>query len=541
MRRRVSNRLRVLPQWWRESKWLALLAMASVSLVAIGAGAEGESGELAAPAAAFPQEDSGTLLLEGGAVVDMTRDSAAAVASVVVVNGRIRCIGADGECAVPDEARRLDARGRWIIPGLIDTHVHLPWESEPERAAREQLLRFALGTLAVRDAGAAPLEALDAALRGRERAASGTRREPRVVVAGLLVPENVPGGQASSAVEIVELLISRGVDAIKVKDVDWAADDVRESIDLARRSRMPVFGHTWMGPPPRGYVREAVDLGVTGISHMLGIGPESVADWAVVPDSPDPSVDEPAFWRWRRRVWLYTSVEAQEELARHMVRAGAYLEPTLFFERYFFEEYRPPDALNFLEEPAPLGSLLPHRWIAGKLTTAERERGLGDAYRRLADFVPTFKRAGGRVVAGSDAIWPGPDLYEEIRLLEDAGLTRLDALQAATRDAAIVLGLGDEIGTVEEGKIADLLILRADPLQDLDALLDIEWIVKGGVLHDPDEILEEFRQDRRDLAAELLRRRTRRFGPWVGIALVLLAAGMAFLVRRSRSYSRRDI
>jgi hypothetical protein len=251
-------------------------------------------------------------------------------------------------------------------------------------------------------------------------------------------------------------------------------------------------------------------------------------------------VDEEAFWRWRRRLWLYASDEAQEKLAMLMVEAGVYLEPTLFFQRYFFEEYHPPAVLSFLDAPRPLGSYLPHRWIADNLAASERERTLGEAYRRSAGFVLLFKRLGGRVITGSDALWPGPDLYEEMRLLEGAGLTRLEVLQAATRDAAVALEIANEIGTIETGKVADLLVLRADPRERLDALLEIDWIVKGGVVHDPEETLSRFRQDHRDRAAEVRRGRVRRFGPWLGFALAVLLAGGFILLRRSRAASRRS-
>jgi imidazolonepropionase-like amidohydrolase len=121
------------------------------------------------------------------------------------------------------------------------------------------------------------------------------------------------------------------------------------------------------------------------------------------------------------------------------------------------------------------------------------------AYRQMQEFVRRFHEAGGVLVAGTDGLpIPGFGMQEELRLLVEAGVPPLAALQAATRNAAAAWRRGDEFGTLEAGKAADLVILRGDPLADITQTTNIGHVVKAGVVFDPAELLEASRSRESD-------------------------------------------
>jgi imidazolonepropionase-like amidohydrolase len=393
-------------------------------------------------------------------------------ARVVILEGRIACAGDASACPLPDGVEVLDARGLWLLPGFIDTHVHLTWSARRGVAQRAQEQRLACGITTVREASTG--DELRANLRARDEAASPRSPVPRLVVAGRVAPRRVEAHGQKDLTGLVRHLAQRGVDAIKVKALPPGsyADVIREAHALG----LPVWGHTGHYELGVSSTQEALRAGIDGVAHLddiaLGIadGPERAAFLAHL-GSEGMRIDPILLWSGASR-------EREDELIALFLEREAWLEPTLA-------------SIHLALEPERRAAFARSHVLAADLV---EERGApvppGDAaavsagLARMRDFVRRLHAAGGTVVAGSDGPFaPGVELHEEIALLVEAGLPPAEALAAATRNAARALRLEGRIGTIEAGRDADLVLLDADPLADVRATRRVHAVVKEGVVY----------------------------------------------------------
>ena len=459
-----------------------------------------------------------SLVVRGATLLDGTGAAPVPEANLHIAGQRIRCADLPVRCPVPDGSNVLDGTGLWAIPGLIDTHVHLRWGEDFAEVQRSQRLRFTFGVTTVVDAGTH----LKHDLAARSRAAPNDRPEPRIIVAGLIHGED-PVRQA-------EILVHRGVDLIKLKS-PLSAPELSGVIEVAGAAHLPVYGHTWKGPPPESYALAWTRAGIDGITHLMGIVPELIVDWAAVPPIPHTEAGEAAFWAWRRRLWLYTDPHRTEVVIDSLVTASVWIEPTLLLEHHLGHRPPIPREVGYLGAPPTLRQLL-SATDGGADRAQDDAPSLAEAQRRLRDFVRAYHEAGGVVLAGTDEVLAGPGLQEEIRLLRESGISAMDALKAATADAAEAVGYGDEIGTLETGKMADVVLLDADPLGEPSNLLRVRWVIKGGVLYDAEDLRRPWLDDYRARSRRVWRQRLLRFLP-VGV-LAVSFVGVAVLIRRSR-------
>ncbi len=437
--------------------------------------------------------------VRGITLVDGTGGAAVPDAVIIVEGGRIRCAGPAASCPLWGIPSVIDGGGLWAIPGLMDTHAHLRWSVDSTATQEEQLLRFAMGITTVREAGT---HEFDANLRARGRAADPYRPEPRLVVAGNLVPQNQQAVGAADLSALADSLIGRGVDQLKIKvrltDADLAGVSRR-----ARRAGVPLYGHGWVGPPPTPFVDQLLSHGVAGLSHLDAFSAMAVAGVDTVPPAPDPGQDLDAWWEWRRNLWLHADTAVLADIASRLVDAGVWLEPTLARERYWGATPPPPDLLAFLVDRRRLGDRLLFREAYDMRAREASFERFGAAYERMLAFVYRFREAGGTLLAGPDVTAPGGGLHAELRLLEEAGVSPAELVEIATRHAARALGVADRYGTIEAGNVADLLLLEGDPTATSDALGQIWRVVKGGVVYDPDVLVEPVRlRVDRELAAQ---------------------------------------
>jgi hypothetical protein len=456
---------------------------------------------------AAAQED---VVVVGATVHDATGGPAIEDARIAIEGGWITCVSGPSGCARAG-ATEIDARGRWITPGLIDTHGHLDFRNDVVANARDLTLRFALGVTTVRDAGSQLPEALDA----RDRYEDAFAPVPRIVVAAHPSAASserlgVPRGAA-----LVYHLASLGVDAIKLKDV-LVGEEWLEEVRTAASLGLPIFGHTWYGPPPVDRTMEAADAGLVGVSHLFAFAPDAQ------PDGTDLSLftdsNAPGFYDWRMGLWTTALPEKLDARIDEMVRRGLWLEPMLVADYYWKQPLLPPASLGFLRDRPPS--------VRELLGRSDGPVGptFPDALVAESRFVRAFVDRGGVVVAGSDNIRPGLALRAEIRLLKEAGIGAGEALRAATANAALVVGRPD-LGTIEAGQIADLVVYGADPLAD-EGSLDVRQVVKGGVWYESAELLAPFREEYRAMARALWWDRLRRGLRLLLFPAVLMAFGL---------------
>ena len=369
----------------------------------------------------------------------------------VVIDGA-RIVGVRA-AAPPAGSSIVDGRGKFLIPGLWDMHVHLSWCGPSSLP-----LLIATGVTGVRDLGGRLTE-LDG---WRARVAAGELTGPRIVRVGPILNgksfnryQFVPGN-AEQTRAVARLLKFLEVDFLKVHR-RMERDSYFALIDEAKKMGLQVVGHIPMTVSPA----EASDAGQATIEHVATlfegtfsatIGEQSLAM---------------AIQKWR-------AADADALFAR-FVKNGTVFDPTLF-------AYFPRDPHT--DSPYIAHSLKAEEDKRPAPTAAELE-GLRATYEEFKQVVRAANRAGVMIVAGSDIAdvrVPGFTLHDELAALVECGLTPLQALQAATLNAAKVMNRTNEFGVIEEGKAADVVLLDGNPLDDIHNTMRIAAVVANGRL-----------------------------------------------------------
>ncbi|MEP6572860.1 MAG: amidohydrolase family protein [Gemmatimonadota bacterium] len=393
-------------------------------------------------------------------VIDGTGALPMADMMVRIENGRIAGIENASKSPLANGTVTVDGRDRFLIPGLWDMHVHL-WEPWPAPALGAWFLSN--GIVGVRDMGT-PLQRIR---YFRSAFSSPDTPGPRIVAAGPFLDgrRSDPGtviGVASDADghDAVDSVLSWGGDFIKVltgipRPAFFGA--ARE----ARRKGVPIVGHLPLAVSPE----EASDSGLRSFEHMFG----TALDCAYGSDATCQS-------RMHRLATLDTA-----RLIQTLRKNDSWQTPTL---AAWHRVLRDQDGAR---SDDPRLALLPDTvrtvWLADETPTPA---GLAEAVRREAALIAPMHHAGIRFLAGTDFgdpfLFPGASLHDELANLVAAGLTPTEALQSASRDAAIFLGLGDSTGTIAIGKRADLVLLEADPLLDIHRTRQVAAVFTQGRL-----------------------------------------------------------
>jgi imidazolonepropionase-like amidohydrolase len=386
-----------------------------------------------------PPLAAGTFALVGGRVIDGTDRAPVGDATVVIRAGRIAAVGARGSVSIPAGAKVFDARGKTILPGLWDMHGHV---SQIEWGPAY----LAAGVTSVRDMGG-EARFLNA-LRDTFGAVGGPG--PRLFLAGLIDgpgPNGFGTVIASTPEEgrtLVDSYHARGFEQIKLYG-SILAPVAGAVIRRAHEVGMTVTGHV---PVTMG-LTAIVDSGMDNVAHLPFRGDESPND-----------LTQLIQLLATKRTVTDPTVAWNELLGRAPSTAVSAFEPGI-------NEAPPPLALNYASVRNSIDS-------AG--ASAARARGIA-AMKALHD-------AGVPIVAGTDGGVPGYSLLREVELSVAAGLTPLEAIQTATIVPARVMGMERDVGTIEAGKVADLLVLDADPLANIANIRRAAWVVRAGRMYE---------------------------------------------------------
>ena len=406
-------------------------------------------------------------------VISGTTPSLLRDATVLIRDNRITAVGPSRSIPVPKGARIVDGHGTYLIPGLINTHVHVARLVGTPQLDGALALELAHGVTGVRDASASGRERELVAIR--ERINRGELLAPRLYVSGSGTPRNIPLHKAQGFADLVRKLAEVGVDGIKLRNLTRLQLDT--VIMASRAAGLPAFGHTYGLSADSNFTLRAIDSGAAGVMHALGIGPAS--------RNVERTIAATGWQRgWLKYYlhWVDATPAEETELLRRLLDNHVWLEPTLTTETFaLYDEWyrgRPETALVWWEpfDSARVGF---PKYSGADLDLAR------EAYRRMTNFVSRFQEAGGLVLAGTDMTpWPGAGIHEELRLLVDAGLTPVQALQAATINAATALGWKTRTGSIEVGKDADLVLLDANPLVDITNTARIRAVFRAGKMLD---------------------------------------------------------
>ncbi len=398
----------------------------------------------------------------GATVLPMDSERRLEDHTIVVREGRIVSVGPRASTPVPENARTIHASGRFLMPGLVDMHVHT-W-SEVDTP-----MFLAYGVTTVRNLFGNPQH-----LAWRAQIEKGERTGPSLITAGPILdgdPPVWPGSlvvtDAEKAAAAVQTHVDEGYDFIKVYN-RLPLEAYEAVVAKARLANLPIDGHT---PDAVGYER-VLAAGQRTVEHMSGIG------LVVTAKAPG------AGWAGDNAGWAQVDPERQALWVERSAAAGVWLCPTfVVFQKMVEPENIASElARGHMRYVAPFTREF---WknMNARMTPEGRAASRDSVKPRMA-FFKAFVDAGGRAILGTDMgnplVVPGYSVHEELANFVAAGLSTYQALSAATRGPAECLGLTAEFGTVAPGRRADLLLLEADPLLDVNNARAIQGVMVRG-------------------------------------------------------------
>jgi imidazolonepropionase-like amidohydrolase len=444
--------------------------------------------------------------IRGATVVDVVDGSLDPGRTILIKGNRIVAVGPLAEIPVPDNADILEAHGGYLIPGLWDMHTHSVANVAVDRSSRSVAaqdwhfrLFLAHGVTGVRNmndgTGDATLELTKSV---RRRLAEGDLPgPPRFLTAGPSIDGDPPLGSnalvvrtAAEARAAVEQLAANGADLVKVYE-NLSREAYFAIVDEARRRGIPVDGHV----PFRVTPEEVADAGQRTVEHpdALAAGCSTAADAErkrfakVLADYDSLPGDEKFLAMFRHVRVLYdtrdpaTCASAIEAYRRNGVAVTVDL---LAYHDVVHAERVLSDTISMRLVP-PVIRRGWENWLASA-TAREMQSILRPVVPLELENVRLFHEAGIVLLAATDVgvplQVPGLSLHRELARLVEAGLTPLAALQTATINPARVLGIAGSVGTVEAGKLADLVLLDANPLEEISNTRRIRAVLADGRL-----------------------------------------------------------
>lgn len=449
----------------------------------------------------------GPLLLKDVHIIDTVTAQHSAHYDVLIRGGRIDALDPTGHMNIPNNATIVDLSGRILMPGLWDMHVNglflglMEWQHP---------LMLAHGVTGMADFGSDPAILAEV----RQQAARPTSLTPAFVTPGPMLdgtpPANpiatLPLTDPASVPQVLNQLADAGVDFFHVQSM------VNSEVLGAVLEHAKTLGKrvTVQGPLSVGWA-QASDMGVHAIETVTGLIEACTSDAEsrqralyeaaknrtvteglnVNPPALFAAANEPARMLFpdppSTNLEAY-SRDAAEALAQKLAANGTYVSPQILLTEDLAlvkdladdprMVYVPPAVREMWSAPLPFGP------VPFEEVTPERT-ALGERYLAVVkEVIGIMYEAGVPILAGTHSVlpyvFPGFDLHRELALLVEAGLSPLDAIRAASLSGARSLGLDADYGSVEVGKVADLLILDENPLEDIQHTRSVHMVIKNG-------------------------------------------------------------
>ena len=394
--------------------------------------------------------------------------------TVILRNGLVSELGPRGQTAVPPNAVRVDAAGKYLMPALADMHVHLEHFDDP---AYLQLF-LVYGVTFVRSMDGRP-----EILEWKRAAADGSLPSPLIYTAGPVLDGDPPArsdnraiGDADEARRAVAEQADAGYDFIKIY-TNLSPEVYVAIMEAARARELPVAGHV----PRAVALGELLADGISSIEHLGDFADALRVEGFEMP---------PQAQSLQRRLAIEVDPTRQAALASQLARSGTWIVPTMVQSDRAIADLAMLEL--WLADPAVAAvdqGMVEYYWRGSVVRAAEGldEQGWSLVEQGRANrlsVVAAFHRAGVDLLVGTDTpqpfVVPGASVHEELAGFVAAGLSTEQALAAATREAARFVGQESIWGTVEAGKRADLLLLETNPLADIQATRGIVGLVAQG-------------------------------------------------------------
>jgi imidazolonepropionase-like amidohydrolase len=449
---------------------------------------------------AWTQTGTRTVVIRAVTVVDVVDGSLRGKQTVLVTGNRITAVGPSDQVRTPRDADLIDAEGRFLIPGLWDMHVHsvgnVAWDMKVGSIGNAEWhfpLFLAYGITGVRnmnDATADPTLELTRSVK--RRLSSGDLLGPRLLANGPSIdgdpplPSNpVVVRAAAEARAVVNTLADHGADFVKVY-TNLSREAYFAIMDQARQRGIRVDGHV----PFRVLPVEAADAGQRTFEHLLAmaLGCSTEADaerkeFSRILSDLGRSAGMLDLFRHERRLYDKRNPAACKDTIEAYRRNGVAEAPSLVgYHHVVNAKEILSNARNLRLVPAAVR----RNWEKG--LDSEEGRTVVSILAPLValqlENTRLLHQSGVMLLAATDVgipmLVPGLSLHEELTMLVDAGLTPLDALRTATVNPAKVLGMADSLGTIEPNKLADLVLLDANPLEDIRNTQRIASVLLNG-------------------------------------------------------------
>jgi hypothetical protein len=418
------------------------------------------------------------LAIVGGTLIDGTGAPARPSVTIIVSGGRISRIGPSASTPPPTGARVISAEGKYVIPGLWDAHIH-------SRDFYAELL-MTYGITSYIDWGGSPM---DWTMALKDAVNKGEIYGPRIFTAGELIRDNA---DPEAARRQVRQLKDRGASMASV-GFGIKKETLLAVIDEAKKVGLPSSGYPV-------YTREAIEAGISAIKHTYTVGSANITDPAKRA-AIEKQLDLPDDGRDAR---LYLLGDDYDELVRLMVKNKVTWVPTLVKDFKVTNDRRDEfelEAYKLIANPdlqyLPVLNMLPQltnesttgiSWVvSGNVGTVDHNSPDWLLYRRgyknLQGLIKKLVSSGAHVLPGTaphSFVMPGLGLHQEMQLFADAGMTPMQVLQSATLWTAEFARADKDLGSVSEGKLADMLVLNQNPLENVRNLRTIDTVIQGG-------------------------------------------------------------
>jgi imidazolonepropionase-like amidohydrolase len=399
-----------------------------------------------------------TKAIVGSTLIDGTGRDPLSDSMVLIQDDRILEVGTMDEVKIPDDAEVIKGEGRWLLPGLVDLHVHIftsgfvPMNPKGSYigyagmlAARNLRVALQAGVTTVR--GVSDRDRLDLAMR--DAVERGLLMGSRVFGAGRGIC--MTGGHGSSTAGVMHEV-----------DGPWAVrkavrEEVKAGVDLIKL----LSSHR---TDNREFTQEEIDAGVEE-GHSLGRRVAiHAANHVSVLQAARAGVDT-----------IEHGSFVGEEAAELMAKKGIILIPTLWVKNHI------PKRIEVQRRENPDQPL----WNLDKRDLEETETWFNRCVKQLPKTIDLVRSKGIRIGTGTDNVFsdqPFTLIPEEMEWMTRYGIPEMEVIQSATKIGAEAIGIEDQIGTIEKGKKADLIMLERDPLKDITVFKEVPWVMKDGII-----------------------------------------------------------